>query len=149
MKTLVVYDSVYGSTEKIARAIAGAVTGEVKILRASEADAADLAAVDLLIAGAPTQGGRPTPPMQEFLDKIPAKSLKNVQVATFDTRMKILIAKLFGYAAGRIADALKGKGGDLVASEGFIVKGREGPLADGETERASAWAKGIAGGKKV
>jgi flavodoxin len=36
MKALIVYDSVYGNTEKIAKAIGNAITGEVKVLRVSE-----------------------------------------------------------------------------------------------------------------
>lgn len=38
MKALIVYDSVYGNTEKIAKAIGGAITGEVKVLRVNEAN---------------------------------------------------------------------------------------------------------------
>jgi flavodoxin len=87
--------------------------------------------------------------MREFLGKIPANALKNVSVASFDTRAKAKWVKIFGYAAGRIADSLKDKGGTLIAPpEGFIVKSTKGPLADGEPERAAAWAKGIAGSKK-
>jgi flavodoxin I len=48
------------------------------------------------------------------------------------------------YAAGKIADSLKKKGATLMASpEGFFVKGKEGPLKEGELERAAGWAKGI------
>lgn len=151
MKVLIVYDSVYGNTEKIARAVAEAITqfGEVKILRVREANPSELGSIDLLIVGSPTQGGKPTPAIQEFLGKIPANALKNISVASFDTRVKMFVAKLFGYAAGRIADSLKGKGGHLAAQpEGFIVKGNEGPLKEGELERAEGWAKGIIPGRK-
>ncbi len=37
MKALIVYDSVYGNTEKIARAISSAIIGDVKVVRAAEA----------------------------------------------------------------------------------------------------------------
>jgi hypothetical protein len=51
---------------------------------------------------------------------------------------------VFGYAAGRIANNLKKKGSTLIASpEGFFVTGGQGPLKEGELERAAAWAKGI------
>jgi len=51
---------------------------------------------------------------------------------------------VFGYAAGRIAGNLKRKGGTLIAStEGFFVTGSEGPLKEGELERAAGLAKGI------
>ncbi len=151
MMVLIVYDSVYGNTEKIARAIAGAITpfGEVKVLRVGEVNPLELGAIDLLIVGSPTQGGKPTPAIQKFLSKIPANALKNINVASFDTRVKMLVAKLFGYAAGRIADSLKSKGGNLAAQpEGFIVKGNEGPLKEGELERAVGWTKGILQSKK-
>ncbi len=60
MKVLVVYDTLYGNTEKIARAIAGAVAppDTVRIIRAGEAGPADLEGVGLLFVGSPTQGGR-------------------------------------------------------------------------------------------
>ena len=151
MKTLIVYDSVYGNTEKIARAIGEGIasSGGVKIVRPAETNPAELASFDFLIVGSPTQGGRATPALQEFLNKIPADALKNKSVASFDTRVKNVIAKLFGYAAGRIADSLKEKGGQMVAPpEAFIVMGTKGPLKEGEAERATAWAKGISASKK-
>ena len=147
MKTLIIYDSVYGNTEKIARAIGGAITGEVKVVRVSEANPSELQTIDLLIIGSPTQGGRPTPAIKDFLDQIPA--IKGIKVAAFDTRMATRFIGLFGYAAGRIADSLKRKGGTLIASpEGFIVKGNEGPLKEGELEGAASWAEEILKNKK-
>jgi flavodoxin len=146
MKALVVYDSVHGNTEKIARAVGEALAplGHVTVLRVGEANPADLPPVDLLIVGSPTHGGRPTPAVQEFLAKLPANAINNVSVAAFDTRMTMVIARLFGYAAGRIADSLKDKGGRLAAApEGFVVEGREGPLQDGELQRVDGWAKRV------
>jgi len=151
MRALIVYDSVYGNTEKIARAVAGALTpsGEVKLLRAGEVNPSQFESIDLLIVGPPTQGGRPTPAIKEFLGKIPANALKNVSGTSFDTRIKNIMARPFGYAAGRIADSLKDKGGRLVAlPEGFIVEGNKGPLKEGELERAAGWAKGILESKR-
>jgi flavodoxin I len=149
MKALIVYDSVYGNTEKIARAIAEAVTpsGEVKVLGAGEADPSELESTELLIVGSPTHGGRPTPAVQNFLKKVP--KLQGVNVAAFDTRITAKLVKVFGYAAGRIANNLKKKGGNLIASpEGFFVTGGQGPLKEGELERAADWAKGILESKK-
>jgi flavodoxin I len=151
MRALIIYDSVYGNTEKIARAIAEAITpsNEVKILRVSEANPSELASIDLLIAGSPTHGGRPTPAVQDFLNKVPEVSVKGVKIAAFDTRTSSKISKIFGYAAGRIARGLERKGGALIASpEGFFVTGTKGPLKKGELERAAAWAKGILAAKK-
>ena len=144
MKALIVYDSVYGNTEKIARAIAEAITpsDEVKVLRAGEANPSELASIDLLIVGSPTHGGRPTPAVQNLLNKVP--KLQGIKVAAFDTRIPTKLVRVFGYAAGRIANNLKKKGSTLIASpEGFFVTGGQGPLKEGELERAAAWAKGI------
>ncbi len=142
MKTLVVYDSVSGNTEKIAQAMGGALGAEVRVIRVSEINPSALEKIDLLIVGSPTHGGRPTPAVQSFLNKIPENGLQGVKVAAFDTRVAAKLAKIFGYAAGKIADNLKSKGGNLVApATGFIVQKSQGPLKEGELERAAAWAK--------
>jgi flavodoxin I len=155
MKTLIIYDSVYGFTEKIALAIAGAVTppDEVKTVRVGDARAPDFAAFDLIIVGAPTQAGRPVKSVADFLQGLPGNALTSKRVAAFDTRFTArdknaalrLLMKSFGFAAGKIGDALVAKGGKLILpAEGFIVDGREGPLHEGELERAAAWWKTIA-----
>jgi len=153
MKILIIYDSLFGNTKVIAQAIAEASTAannQVIITGLNEASLVDLKAVSLLIVGSPTQGGRPTPALQKFLEQIPAKALNQVNVAALDTRfleedqgfgLRILM-KVIRYATPRIADSLKSKGGTLIAPpEGFIVKAKEGPLADGEVERAKTWAQ--------
>jgi len=144
MKALVVYDSVYGNTEEIARAIGGAITGDGKVLHAGEASPSELEGVDLLIVGAPTQGGRPTPAMQGFLKRVTEPAVKGMNVSTFDTRISAKWVGIFGYAAGKIARNLTKKGGNLVLNpEPFYVKGTEGPLKEGELERAAAWAQEV------
>ena len=149
MKVLIVYDSVYGNTEKIAKAIGGAIIGEVKVLRVDEANPSELKTIDLFIVGSPTQGGRPTPAIRTLLNKVPEASLQGINVAAFDTRMSTKLVAVFGYAAGRIAGNLKGKGGTLIAPpEGFFIKGIKGPLKEGELERAAGWAKGILESKR-
>ena len=149
MKVLVLYDSVYGNTEKVAKAIGSVIGGDVRVLRLGEVGPSDLASLDLLVVGSPTQGGRATPAIQEFLDRVPESAVKGINVAAFDTRFQTKLVKIFGYAAGRVANNFEDKGGRLVAPpEGFIVKGKEGPLKDGELERAAGWAKGILEKKK-
>jgi flavodoxin len=142
MKTLVVYDSLHGNTEKVARSIGDAIAGEVRVLRSGEVKETDLEALDLLIVGAPTHGGRPMPATREFLDGIQKSALDGVSVAAFDTRLANIWARLFGFAAPRIARKLKSKGGTLIGShEGFFVEGGKGPLSEGELERAASWAQ--------
>ena len=139
MKTLVLYDSKYGNTEKIARAMVAAT--EATVQHAAEADPSTLNTYDLIVIGSPTHGGRPTEPVQGLLKQA---ELHGVKVATFDTRMESRFARIFGYAANRLANNLKQKGATVLASEGFYVVASEGPLKPGETERAAEWARGLA-----
>ena len=140
MKTLVIYDSAYGNTAKIAQAIAEAC--ETKALLIKDVEPADLDAIELLIVGSPTQSGKPTEAMQAFLDELP--SLENVSVAAFDTRFKSWWVKIVGNAAEKIAVALQQKGGNLVLpGEGFIVNATRGPLFSEELDRATVWAHRI------
>jgi flavodoxin len=155
MKTLVIYDSVFGNTEQIARVIGNALgpREEVGIFRVGSVKPEQLTGVELLIVGSPTRGFRATEAMVGFLKEIPAQGLKGMRVAAFDTRIDVKTIKFFlfrrlvksgGFAAPRIAESLKNAGGDLVAPpEGFFVKKSEGPLEDGELERAEEWAKGL------
>jgi len=144
MKAMIVYDSVYGNTERIAEAIAGGMGRGTKAQRPSAVGADELQSVDLLVVGSPTFGGRPTKAIQGFMDSIPKAVAGKLIFAAFDTRLSMKFAKLFGYAAARIAAKLQENGSTLKSPlEGFIVRGRSGPLAEGELERATAWGRGL------
>jgi flavodoxin I len=150
MKTLVVYDSLYGNTKIVAETIAAALSGEVSVQHVEEADASSVGAYDLLIVGAPIHGARPSEKTRAFLDRIPASALQGVHVAAFDTRVTNKFILLFGTAAPKIAKTLRRKGGTLAADPaGLIVTGTEGPLKEGELERAAAWAAQIAEGMRL
>ena len=159
MKVLIIYDSSFGNTEQIAQAIGHALGSQedVEVLRVGNVKPEQLTGLKLLIVGSPTHGFRPTPAINSLLGGIPMNGLRGVKVAAFDTRISIndidppivrfigrFVVKLFGYAAKPIADRLKKKGGELtIPPEGFYVKGTEGPLKEGELERAADWAKQI------
>ena len=159
MKVLIIYDSSFGNTEQIAQAIGHALGSQedVEVLRVGHVKPEQLTGLKLLIVGSPTHGFRPTPAINNLLGRIPMNGLRGVKVAAFDTRISMddidpplvrfigrLVVGLFGYAAKPIADRLKKKGGELtIPPEGFYVKGTEGPLKEGELERAADWAKQI------
>lgn len=155
MKALVVYDSVFGNTERVAHAIREALgpPEAVEIVRVSDVSPEQLTSCDILIVGSPTRAFQPTGGTKRLLKNIRAGGLKGIKVAAFDTRLSVedtdsgllvFLVRLFGYAAEPIAGRLKKKGGDLVvAPEGFIVEGTEGPLREGELERAADWARQI------
>lgn len=158
MKAMIVYDSFFGNTEKIAQAIGNALgtQTDVEMHRVSNVLPEQLTGLTLLIVGSPTRGFRPTPAISKLLKDIPKNGLKGVLVAAFDTRFtwdkiessaSILapLVKIFGYAAKPIADRLGKKGGELIMlPEGFFVEDTEGPLQAGELERAADWARQIA-----
>jgi len=153
LKTLIIYDSIFGNTEKIAQAIGNSLSSRenVETLRVSDVKPEQLIGLELLIVGSPTRVFKPTKAITDFLNKIPLNVLKGVQVAAFDTRISTvdvnsrflnILVKMFGYASGPIAYKLKKKGGSMIIRpEGFFVKDSKGPLKDGELERAEDWAK--------
>jgi flavodoxin I len=146
MKTLVVYDSIYGNTETIAQAIGDAIPGEVQVLRVEQVNAGDLETVDLLIIGSPTHGALPTLAIQALIEEIGPPSREAARAATFDTRLTwIFLERWGGFAAPKMAATLKEKGWALAgAPGGFFVRGlKKGPLKRGEVDRAAAWAKGL------
>ena len=148
MKTLVVYDSLYGNTEIIARAIGDALPGEVQVLRVEQAKTGDLESVDLLVIGSPTHGSEATEKAQGLMTRIGPPAREGTRAATFDTRLTWGFLRRYGYAADKLAKALKDKGWTIVGGEGgFFVRGlKKGPLKKGEVEKATAWAKGLVEG---
>jgi flavodoxin I len=156
MKIWIIYDSLFGNTEKIAWTIGNAFgSGEdVRVCKVEKLIPEQIKDAELLIVGSPTRGFRPTEAMTSFIKGIPKRSLESARgVAAYDTRIELEFFKssifrklvhMGGYAAKPIAKALVKKGGILVLPpEGFYVMEPEGPLREGETERATAWAKQI------
>jgi flavodoxin len=161
VKTLVIYDSQFGNTQKIAEAIGRGVSeaaGEgnpVQLHRLGDVLPGDVTGLDLLLVGSPTHAFRATPEMKTWLKEIPDHGLQETAVATFDTRFTdeyiksesrvlTVMSGLFGFAADPMGDELKKKGGRLVvAPEGFYVGGTEGPLLAGELERAVEWGRQV------
>jgi flavodoxin len=141
MNALVIYDSKFGNTELIALAIGAAIGRESSPPVAALHEVHELPAdLDLLIVGAPTHAHGVPANLKAFLEGLPKDSLKGIDVAAFDTRFK-LPALITGSAAHGIASLLCQKGGHLVRlPASFFVEHGEGPLVDGELERATEWA---------
>jgi flavodoxin len=156
-KAIVVYESLWGNTAAIARAIAEGIGPEARAISTAEATAAVTANADLIVAGAPLHAFRlstdkirdtlatkkdekaPTPPdlshpsMRTWLDSLPKGKGK---ASAFETRFKWSP----GSAAGSIMRRLKRAGYTKAAKpQKFLVKGVYGPLKDGELERAKTW----------
>lgn len=155
MKNLIIYDSYFENTEKIAKAVHNAFPQDkgCDIHKVSDWNGDLPDDLEILIVGSPTRQFSSTKAIQDFLKGIPSKRLEKVNVASFDTRIKLDTIKSSalrfmvdkgGYAAKTIARKLKNKGGKLLAPpEGFLVTGEQGPLLEGEIERAKSWAKAL------
>jgi hypothetical protein len=161
MKAIVVYESHWGNTAAIARAIAEGIGPEAQALSTAEAAGAAIADAGLIVAGSPLLGfSLPTesmlkgmasnaardpvapdlshPSMRAWLDGL-AKG--DGRAASFETRL--------WWSPGSAAKAILGKLEALgyrpaAKAERFIVKGKYGPLRDGELERARAWGVELA-----
>jgi flavodoxin len=155
MAIVVVYDSIFGNTAIIAKAIAAAIesTQPVRLLVAGETKALDVTGIDLLVVGSPTRGFRPTPAIAELVEGLPTIQKDTIRAAAFDTRLDPeeinpaplrWVVNAGGYAAQRINASLTAKGFTMVEPDaGFLVGGTEGPLKPGELERAAQWARAL------
>jgi hypothetical protein len=156
MKAVVVYESHWGNTEAIARAVAAGIGPEAEALTTDQAARAALIDADLVVAGAPliafglpsdeTRGGvaaesakAPTPPdlshpsLSCWLANLPRGHGRS---ASFETRMRWSP----GGATGAIDRGLEDAGYRSVGKgRRFVVKGKYGPLRDGEIELARRW----------
>jgi hypothetical protein len=161
MKAIVVYESHWGNTAAVARAIAEGIGPEARALSTAEATGAAIAGADLIVAGAPLLGFSlptesmlkgmasnaardPAPPdlshpsMRAWLDALLKGSGR---AAAFETR----IWWSPGSASKAILGKLEAAGYRPAAkAERFVVKGKYGPLRDGELERAKAWGASLA-----
>jgi flavodoxin len=151
MNSLVIFDSQFGNTEKLARAAADTLkpAGKAQAIKADAAQLTDLKGIDLLVLASATVAWNPLPAMQAFLGKLTSDVLKGMSVACFDT---IVHAPRFltSSAARKMKKTLQGLGVSLlVPAMNFYVKGREGPLDDGEVERVTAWAQELIGKGKA
>jgi flavodoxin len=148
MLTVVIYDTRFGNTARIADAIArGAGThGGVRVLDAAEAAGSLAERPDLLIVGGPTQGRGLSPALRRFVDALPP-GLRGVPAAVFDTRYR-QATWLTGSAAADAARRLGKAGSRLAALPQSFFIARGGPLdrqtlEAGEVERAEEWGRAV------
>jgi hypothetical protein len=162
MRSLVVYESWFGNTRRVAEEIAATLAheGQVDLLTVDETPP-PLEDVDLLVVGAPThvhglsgkrsreaaldQGasGEPGIGVRGWVHALP-NGARGPRAAAFDTRANKPVL-LVGSAARGIARRLRQHGYALaVEPQSFFVEATPGPLEEGELERAAEWAKALA-----
>jgi flavodoxin len=146
VNTLVVYFSKFGNTQKIAEAIAKTFesAGGVRLLPSDRLEKTDLEKCDLVVMGSPTHKMNLPKEVRPVFERLPKKILRGKFVAAFDTSYQMSTFMARFTAAKRLDQKLRKLGGKrAVRPETFIVAGREGPLFDGEIERAAVWAHAI------
>jgi hypothetical protein len=159
-RALVVYESTFGNTEVIARAIAEGLSLQlaVELVEVSAAPTT-LRDVDLLVAGGPTHAFglsrrstrasarekanaglvSPGDGLREWLDTVHDDAATTL-TATFDTRVNR--PPVPGSAARAASRRLRRIGFHRAdGPKSFYVTGMIGPLVDGETERARRWGR--------
>lgn len=159
MEAIVVYESVWGNTAAVARAIAEGIGGGT-VAYATDAVPADrLARADLIVAGSPvfafslpnesmrtrileteTEGPAPDlshPSLRTWLDGLPPGS---GLAAAFETRIWWSPRGATGTIEKKLAQAGYRR---LLKAEKFVVRDKYGPLRDGELDRARAWGTGL------
>jgi hypothetical protein len=161
MRAIVVYESHWGNTAAVARAIADGLGPDARAVTTDEATDTSLEGIDLIVAGAPvmafrlpTEGaldslankpskdGNPPdvshPAMRSWLAGLPAGHGRG---AAFETGLRWSP----GGATGAIESELRRAGyGSIARSRRFVVTGTSGPLKVGEIDRAQAWGVELA-----
>ena len=161
MNAVVVYESLWGNTAAVARAVADGIGPQTRCLTTDEAAPDVIAEADLIVAGAPVLGFRlggdqmraaiardeanaPKPPdlshpsLRSWLEQLPHGS---GQSAAFETRIWWSPRG----ATGDIETRLERAGYPPIAkAQKFVVADKYGPLREGELERAHQWGQELA-----
>lgn len=143
MNSLVVYYSKFGNTQKVAEAIGEVLeaTGTVRVIDSGKLDESGLKGVNLVVMGTPTHRMNLPEEVKAAFGTLPRRILKRVPVAAFDTSYKMSwwLSRLT--ASRKLIRKLRKLGGRrIVLPETFYVIARDGPLYDGEMDRAKVWA---------
>jgi hypothetical protein len=162
MRALLVYESMFGNTQRIAKAIAAGLSSIVDVTVTDVAHAPALLPADIeaIVVGGPTHAfsmSRPQTRQQaaargahgdvadrgirEWLAGLPAEH-EQLPFVAFDTRVDMpLVPGAASHSASRFA---RKHGFHVLEPQSFLVEGYEGPLVDGELERAQSWGEGLA-----
>lgn len=149
MNSVVIYDSKFGNTQKIAEAIArgaGSV-GSVQVVDTGSGLEALAGMPDLVFVGGPTQRRSMSPGLRQFIEGLTGPAIADLATATFDTRYRGS-TWLMGSAAAQASNGLFKAGGRPVAKPESFFIARNGALEHqtleaGEVDRAEAWGRAV------
>jgi flavodoxin len=139
MQGIVVYQSKFGNSRKVAEAIGEGLQlagHQVTVEKAGSFKELD-PELDFIVLGGPTRAARAYGPIKRLAKKLPGQAWSGKPFATFSTGASMYGKKPSVQASERLAEILRGKGLEPLA-EPFKagVEDMSGPLADGELDRA-------------
>ncbi len=148
-KAIVIYDTKFGNTEKIAKTLAEGMEEHgvmVDYARVNEVDIKKLVEYDFLAVGGPTHNLGMSEPMKDFLEKLETVDVSGKEGFCFDTRVQSRFNRFdLNSAAKRIEKKMKKMKVKMIKSRtSAIVEGREGPLEKGAQETFEEIGKEIA-----
>ena len=147
-KTIIIYESIYGNTKKVADAIAEGIreSGQVECSVAKTGEVHhtdDLAGYDAILFGCPNHNQEPARNMLKFIERASIVDLEEKMGAAFDT----YTGGNRGIALGKLEEAIAQR----MPSVKFVIKGfsakvedRKGPLTEGELKRANEFGRQVA-----
>ncbi len=147
-KGIIVYDTSYGNTKKIAETIAETLKEsgiEVDVFDVKDVRKLSGKDYSFFVLGSPTRFGTMSFAIKFFLGKVKSEEWMNKPFATFDTENPENIDKKEWSAAEKIAEKLKDKKmNQLLPALKAAVLEQKGPLIEGEIEKTKDYARKLA-----
>jgi menaquinone-dependent protoporphyrinogen IX oxidase len=148
MKGIVVYDTSYGNTKKIAETIAETLKEsgiEVDLFYVKDVKKLSAKDYDFFVLGSPTKFGTMSFSIKFFLGKVKSEEWMNKPFAAFDTENPENMEKKEWSAAEKISEKLRDKKmNQLLPVMKAAVLGQKGPLVEGEIERTKDYTRQLA-----
>jgi menaquinone-dependent protoporphyrinogen IX oxidase len=153
MKGIVVYDTSYGNTRRIAETIAETLKEsgiEVDLFDVKDVKKLSAKGYNFLVLGSPTKFGTMSFAIRFFLGKVKSEEWVNKPFAAFDTENpenieRARIENKEWSAAEKIAERLRDKKmNQLLPVMKALVLGQKGPLIEGEIARTKDYARELA-----
>jgi menaquinone-dependent protoporphyrinogen IX oxidase len=153
MKGIVVYDTTYGNTKKIAETIAETLKEsglEVDLFYVKNVKKLSAKDYDFLVLGSPTKFGTMSFTLKRFLGKVKGEEWVNKPFAAFDTENPENIERAQAEnkewsAAEKISEKLRDKKmNQLLPVLKAVVFGQKGPLKEGEIDRTKDYVRELA-----
>jgi menaquinone-dependent protoporphyrinogen IX oxidase len=153
MKGIVVYDTSYGNTKKIAETIAETLKEsgiEIDLFYAKDVKKLNAKDYDFLALGSPTKFGTMSFTIKFFLGKVKSEEWMNKPFAAFDTENPENFERARAEnkewsAAEKIAEKLREKKmNQLLPVLKALVIGQKGPIVEGEIDRTKDYASQLA-----